>query len=233
MKGRLTEELLKHINGKFSAELGIDLSRPDSGSIFRWFLAAKLFGARISSGIAAKTYLEFEKCGAVTPEAILDAGWDGLVRILDNGGYARYDFSTATKLLEIMSCLEKDYGGSLNRLHEKAKDEKDLERRLKGLGKGIGDVTVNIFLRELRPVWEKARPGISGLALAAGQDLGLVQADEDPLPALEKYWKNNMVAGKDFCDFEAALIRLGKDYCRKGRRGVCPLGAWHKPREQC
>jgi hypothetical protein len=57
-----------------------------------------------------------------------------------------------------MKDLQEQYAGDLNNLHEKAQDGKDLESRLKQLGKGIGDVTVNIFLRELRTVWVKARP---------------------------------------------------------------------------
>ncbi len=228
MKDSLVEKLIDHFKGKFSRELGIDLSRTDPKNIFRWFLASKLFGARISSNTAAKTYREFERHGAVTPEAILATGWDGLVKILDDGGYARYDFSTATKLLEITNDLEKYYGGDLNRLHEKAADEKDLESRLRGLGKGIGDVTVNIFLRELRLVWKKARPGLSELVLHAAGDLGLIRPNADPLKTLENYWKENKTSGKDFCDFEASLLKLGKDYCKKGRSAECPFRAWHK-----
>ncbi len=229
MKEALVAKLLDHFKGKFSRELGIDLSAPDPKEVFKWFLASKLFGARISSDSAIKTYRKFERRGVITPRAVLDTGWDGLVSILDGGGYARYDFSTATKLLEIMTGLERLYGGDLNRLHDKASGEKDLEGRLKGLGKGIGDVTVNIFLRELRLVWEKARPGLSELVLLAAGDLGLIRPREDPLEALEDYWKKNRAKGADFCDFEAALLRLGKDYCKKGRSGECPLRAWHRP----
>jgi len=46
-----------------------------------------------------QTYYEFEKRKVNTPDAIIDTGWDGLVGILDTGGYTRYDFKTATKLL--------------------------------------------------------------------------------------------------------------------------------------
>jgi len=229
MKETMAGKLMGLFKGKFSTELGIDLSSPDPREVFKWFLASKLFGARISSDSAIKAYREFEKRGVLTPRALLDTGWDGLVSILDDGGYARYDFSTATKLLEITTGLEKLYGGDLNRLHEKAADENDLEGRLKGLGKGIGDVTVNIFLRELRPVWKKARPKLSGLVLLAARDLGLIRRKEDPLKALEDYWKKNKTKGADFCDFEAALLRLGKDYCKKGRSGECPLRVWHRP----
>jgi hypothetical protein len=36
---------------------------------------------------------------------------------------------------------------------------------LKALGKGIGDVTANIFLRELRSIWSKAEPLLPALML--------------------------------------------------------------------
>jgi len=76
----------------YSEELGINLGEAEGR--FRWFLASILFGARISEKIALKTYKTFEKYGVLSPEKILDTGWDGLVKMLDEGGYTRYDFST-------------------------------------------------------------------------------------------------------------------------------------------
>jgi endonuclease III len=216
------------MGGTFSRELGIDLSSGSRLEISKWFLAAKLFGARISSAIAARTYKEFERRGVVLPSQILDTGWDGLVEILDCGGYVRYDFSTATKLLSIMKDLQEQYGGNLNNLHEQAQDEKDLEDRLKRLGKGIGDVTVNIFLRELRTVWAKARPALSLPAKLAAAHVGFITT-RDPLDELELIWAGHKVRGSDFRDLEAALVRLGKDFCKKGRHDVCPFRNICKP----
>jgi endonuclease III len=215
--------LIDAVGGRFSSQMGIDLSTADPEQIFKWFLASKLFGARISSDIAIRTYKEFEKSKVTSAEAVSRTGWDGLVRILDEGGYVRYDFSTATKLLEIMDDLRKDYNGNLNELHRAATNEEDLEDRLKGLGKGIGDVTVNIFLRELRGVWKKAEPGLPEMVTLAAGHLGLVKRGEDPLRALKKICSTQKAPRKDFRDFEAALLRLGKDYCRKSRHDVCPM----------
>lgn len=218
------KRLIDSMGGRFSAELGIDLAGADSGQIFPWFLAAKLMGARIATKTALATYREFGRRGVTSPERIRKTGWDGLVEILDAGGYSRYDFSTATKLLSITDDLLRLYGGDLNVLHAKSSDSRDLEERLKALGKGIGDVTVNIFLRELRTVWDKARPALSPLVLRAAGHLKLLALDEDPLPALERFWSKRKVEGRDFCDFEAALLRLGKDYCKKRRCPACPMG---------
>jgi endonuclease III len=218
----IVASLLQTMGGTFSRELGIELSSCSRLELGKWFLAAKLFGARISSATAARTYREFEHRGVTLPSRILDTGWDDLVEILDAGGYVRYDFSTATKLLSIMKDLQEQYGGDLNTLHDRAHDGKDLEERLKRLGKGIGDVTVNIFLRELRTVWAKARPPLSHPAQLAAVHLGLITKG-DPLVALERIWARHLVNGSDFSDFEAALVRLGKDYCKKGRHDVCPF----------
>lgn len=66
------------------------------------------------------------------------------------------------------------FGGNLNALHDAAHGARDLERQLRGIGKGIGEVTAGIFLRELRGIWPKARPLPSALALDAARDLGLI-----------------------------------------------------------
>ena len=219
----MIEKLIDAVGGRFSRQLGIELSESDSEQIFKWFLASKLFGARISSNIAIKTYKEFERYNLTSPEKILETGWDGLVKILDDGGYVRYDFSTATKLLSIINDLKRKYDGDLNKLHQSARDEKDLENLLKGLGKGIGDVTVNIFLRELRTVWQKAKPELSPMVKGAAKHLRLMKPGEDALKVLEEAWSEQKVFGKDFCDFEAALLRLGKDYCGKSRCSDCPM----------
>lgn len=217
------KKLINALGGKFSTELGIELSKGGPQEIFKWFLASKLFGARIGTNIAIKTYKEFEKCGVLTPKKISETGWNGLVKILDDGGYVRYDFSTATKLLEIMKDLEKDYDADLNKLYKKAKDERELEELLKDLGKGIGDVTVNIFLRELRLVWTKAKPEPSELVTLAAKHLGIKKSKQPLLDTLEHIWSINKIKGYDFCDFEAALVRLGKDYCKKLKCTICPM----------
>ena len=219
----LPKRLIESFGGMYSRELGIDPVQGDPGGIFRWFLACKLMGARISTRNALRTYKEFERRGAITPGRIRETGWDGLVEILDAGGYARYDFSTATKLLAITDDLLRRYRGDLNVLHEEATGPRDLEDRIKGLGKGIGDVTTNIFLRELRGVWAKARPALSPLVRLSAGNLGLLVPGQDAAQSLEQFWRRRKTPGCDFRDFETALLRLGKDYCKTSRCEACPL----------
>jgi hypothetical protein len=142
----------------YSEELNIDLSSRSDSDIFKWFLASVLFGARISEEIAMRTYRSFERHGLLTPGRILDAGWDFLVNpVMREGGYVRYDEKTSREILDNCDMLLRQYGGSLNQLHELAKDPRDLERRILEFY-AVGPVTTNIFLRELRPFWSKAEP---------------------------------------------------------------------------
>jgi endonuclease III len=213
--------------GRFSTELGLTLAPNRLNDLFLWFLAALLYGTRISGTIVAHAHAEFVRRGLITPEKILKAGWDELVVVLDAGGYARYDFKTATKLLEVMRNLVDQYHGDLNKLHHVAKDARDLESRLTALGKGIGEVTVPIFLRELRDLWPKAKPVLSHLAVLAAKDLRLLSTaaarkGASQVEALMKLWNERERKNKTFSDFESALVRLGRNYCRR-RRQVCPM----------
>ena len=171
----------------YSEELGIDLARGTDGAYFRWFLASLLFGARISETIARNTYLAFIRHGLTTPAKIVAAGWDFLVSpIMREGGYVRYDGRKSTQVLRDCERLIADYGGRLRRLHDGARDARDLEERLLAFY-GVGPVTMNIFLRELRPFWPKADP--------------------DPLPAVERLAKRFSV---DLARYERKSLRFAR-----------------------
>ena len=187
----------------YAEDLGIDLTNP-SGR-FKWFLASILFGARISEKIAANTYKTFERSGIDSPENIIAAGWDELVKNLDEGGYVRYDFSTATKLLDIMKSLKDKYG-SLENLYSQASDTNDLERMLQEF-KGIGAVTAQIFLRELRGVWQIS-PVVSNKAksVAENLDINLQEFEVEELSRVE-----------------TALVKLELKYCKRKKCVECPM----------
>ncbi len=218
----IVSAIIKDFGNRFSTALGIDLGTKDERQIFKWFIASILFGARITERIAVKTYKLFEQESILSPKGIVDTGWDRLVSLLDSGGYTRYDFKTATKLLDVVGALKREYRGHLSEIHRVASDPRDLERRLMELGKGIGDVTAGIFLRELRGIWEKADPLPQPLTVLASHKLGFTRSkgrDLDErlkvLRDLKRIWDGNQVKGKDFMDFETALVRLGKDFYRK------------------
>jgi len=168
--------LVRRYGRPYSAALGIDLRSRQPADLSKWFLASMLYAKPIREEAATRTYKIFEAEGRTTPQRIVGAGWEGLVGLLDAGGYVRYDFSTADKLLGVFGALQAQYGGDLNRLHAAAKGSGELERLLKGLGKGIGDVTVAIFLRDLLGIWPKARPGFTPLERLALRKLGISES---------------------------------------------------------
>lgn len=185
----------------YPEDLGLDLGKPEDR--FKWFLAAVLLSKRISAEIAQRTYREFESEGIIFPEEIIQAGWDKLVKVLDAGGYVRYDFSTASNLLGLAEKLKSEYG-SLESLYSQAKSSRELEKKLQEF-KGVGPTTVSIFLRELRSVWEKARPAISGQARQAAAMLGLEEElERNPL-------------------LEPRLVKLGLEFCKRKKCPVCPV----------
>jgi len=134
----------------FSTDLGIDLQSGREEDLFKWFLACLLFGKPIQQEVARKAYMELLKAGLVTPDRILEAGWDELVRVLDAGHYVRYDFSTATKLLDVCRMLKEKYGTITTLIHQSG-SRKELEKRLLEF-KGVGPKTAEIFIRDLNRV---------------------------------------------------------------------------------
>ncbi len=65
------------------------------------------------------------------------------MEVLDSGGYTRYDFSTATNLLEAAKTLKEKYG-DLEKLHSEANSPEDLQRASARI-QSVGPVCVNIF----------------------------------------------------------------------------------------
>jgi len=77
----------------------------------------------------------------------------------------------------------------------------------------------------LRDIWDKAELPLSESALLATRNLKLTQVS-DAVVALENLkamWETGEQGGARFSDLEAALVRLGKNYCRKKRCLVCPM----------
>lgn len=178
----------------YSEELGIDLSSTADAELFKWFLASVLYGARISERIARHTYRAFEDHDLLTPEDIVDAGVNYLIDpIMREGGYVRYDYQRSSQIVRNCETLLDQYDGSLNRLHEAAADRKDLEERLVAFH-GIGPVTANIFLRELRPFWAKSDPAPLDSVEDAANQLGII---------LDRYDRTSLT----FARVEAGLIR--------------------------
>ena len=226
------------LGGRYSAQLGIAVDQgPDE--VERWFLAATLFGHRISAEVAMRTYRAIERAGIRTIAEAADATWDELVALLDEGGYVRYDFSTASRLLALAGTVIERHHGRISTVAETTDDPAEIEATLDRLP-GWGPTTVRLFLRELRGVWAGARPPCDKRARWAAEHLGLGQPEGD---ARGLAWLEALaaLAGVDPRDLESALVRLALAHGR--RRAPCPggdrclvwLGGWpgSAPRTRC
>jgi hypothetical protein len=120
--------------------------------------------------------------------------------IIKEGGYVRYDGKTSTQILRNCETLIMEYEGSLKKLHNEVKNGKELENRLM-VFYGIGPITTNIFLRELRPFWKKSNPKPLPMMLKIAQKYGI---------DLDEYRRKSI----DFVRIEAGLIRLRKSLDR-------------------
>jgi len=121
--------------------------------LFKWFVASFLFGKRIQRDIAAEAYrVLVERNRLDTPRKLRDCGPRGLVQLLGQARYVRYDESTAARLLKLGNKLLTEYDGRLGRLRELGVTRDGVEKRLLAF-EGVGPKTVEIFLREAARVW--------------------------------------------------------------------------------
>lgn len=134
-----------------AAELGINLESKQESELFKWFLACLLFGKPIRQQVARRAYDVLTEAGIDSVDKLAGSTWDDLVGLLDQGHYVRYDYSTATKLLEVSRALKEQYG-TVTELVGSAADARELEERLVTF-KGIGRTTAEIFMRDVVPIW--------------------------------------------------------------------------------
>lgn len=136
-----------------AADLGLNLSAEDEQALFKWFIASFLFGKRIQQGIAVQTYrVLVEQHGRDTVRKLCNCTHRQLVSMLGEGGYTRYDESTAERLLKLGKKLTDEYHGRVSAIHAASESRQELEKRLAEFD-GIGPKTVEIFMREAAQFW--------------------------------------------------------------------------------
>jgi hypothetical protein len=212
----LAATLVRRLGGRYSTEMGIDVDAGDA-QVERWFVASTLFGARIGAKVARRTFAVLEDSGIHRITDVEGRERAELVGLLDSGGYARYDFRTATRLQSLARQVADRYGGSVAEIGRRFVEPDDLAAALDDLT-GWGPVTVGLFLRELRGVWPGAHPELDRRATVAGRHLGILCEDGDRLAHLHR------VARLSACeprDLEGALVRLALVH---PRAGSCPGG---------
>jgi hypothetical protein len=169
--------LLDRHGRTYAEELGIKLERNTPSVLFRWLCASILLSARIRADIAVAAARALADQGWTTAPKMADASWEERTRALNEAGYARYDESTSRMLGDTSELLLERYRGDLRKLRDAAGQDPDQERKLLKACKGLGDVGVDIFFREVLIAWQELQPFADQRTLKAAGELGL---PEDP-----------------------------------------------------
>jgi hypothetical protein len=191
--------LLERHGRTFADELGIDVAKGTPSALFRLLCAASLMSARISSRIALEAARNLAKQGWRSPRKLAESTWEQRVDALHAAGYTRYQERTATMLGDLTDHLLERYGGDLRKLREEAERDPKAERRLLKQFKGLGDVGVDIFFREVQVAWDELVPFADRRALDAA---GRLKLPKDPGKLAD------LVGNKDFPRLVAALVRV-------------------------
>ncbi|HYY79276.1 MAG TPA: hypothetical protein VFD04_08845, partial [Actinomycetes bacterium] len=163
------------------------------------------FSARIGAQQGVRAARALAEQGWTTARAMGATSWEERVRVLNRNGYARYDERTSSMLGDACQLLLDRYGGDVRKLREEAGRDPAAERRLLKQLKGMGDVGVDIFFREVQVAWDELFPFADGRALRTAERLGLGKDTKA------------LARGRDrrtFARLVAGLVRVGlaKDY---------------------
>src|SRR5215208_5207750 len=194
--------LLERHGQTFADELGIDVAKDTPSALFRVLCASTLMSARIGSPIALEAARNLAERGWRTPDKLAESTWEQRVMALNEAGYTRYQERTATMLGDLTDHLLERYDGDLRKLRDEAERDPKAERKLLKEFKGLGDVGVDIFFREVQVAWGELHPFADRRALdAAGRPK--LPKDTEKLAEL--------VSEKEYPRLVAALVRVELD----------------------
>jgi endonuclease III len=202
----VARRLLKVAGTTYARQAGITV-KDTPQPLFALLVLCMLASKPISAHIAVAAARELFGAGWRSPDAVLAADRDDVIRAFGRAHYVRYDESSATRLVDIARHVKDRYGGDLRRLSEESGHDVAAAKRLLKEFNGIGDTGADIFLREVQDTWPWVRPYFDDRARKAARTLGLPD-DPDELASL---------ASRSCASLAAALIRasLGDEIRKK------------------
>lgn len=218
--------LISRLGESYASLLGIRLADMGSDEGFKWFVAAILLGSPMSVESALTAYRTLESSCLLEPRLLASVDEESLIEIIQGAGVNRVARRTVDTLLFAIRSIVSEYDADINRLHFFARNADDLIHRLRKLGRTVPHRAINLFLAEMRYVWDKAPPGISSASLTAACRLGIVSEGLticDMVDQLHMVWERTSHAGRTYADFEAALLCLGESFCKFRRCKSCPM----------
>jgi endonuclease III len=196
--------VLKRYGTTYAEDLHIDVRSNTPSALFALLIAALLASARISSAAALRAAGKLRARGWTSPRKLAAATWEQRVKALDESGYVRYDERTSTMLGETAQMVDELYRGDLRKLREAAGRDPQAERKLLKQFKGIGDVGVDIFFREVQLAWDELAPFADRKAAESARKLGL-PTDPAKLAALVR-------GRREYVRLLAALVKASLDH---------------------
>jgi endonuclease III len=197
---KTARRLIQEAGTTYAEEAGITL-KDTPMPLFQLLALCMLASKPIDAGIAVAAARELFHSGLRTPDDVMDTERHTMIEAFGRAGYARYDESSATRMVEIAKAVKADYGGDLRRLADAADGDAQVAAKLLQGFTGIGETGAAIFLREVQDTWTWARPYFDERALGAAKKLGL-PTDPNELSTL---------AGQRNAHFAAALVRASLD----------------------
>lgn len=168
----IIDALIEESGTLYSEEVGANIARDTPQELFHWLIASIMLSARISAGNAVQGAAALREAGLHRIDAIQEAAWEDIVRVLNENGYARYDESTARYLQDTAAWAEATCDGDLRRLRDGAEDTDAVLKALQG-AKGLGPMGADIFAREVQLVWDVFYPRLDGPAEKQAKKMGL------------------------------------------------------------
>jgi endonuclease III len=196
----LAARLLDRAGETYADEAGITL-KDTPKPLFQLLTLCMLASKPIDARIAVRAAVEVFGAGLRTPAAVLDAERQTMIQAFGRAGYARYDESSATRMVDIATHVRERYRGDLRGLAAEAHGDPERAATLLQEFKGIGKTGADIFLREVQDTWTWLRPHFDERAITAARTLGL-PTDPEALAAL---------APRRVANLAAALVRVSLD----------------------
>ncbi|MCZ6781904.1 MAG: hypothetical protein O7G30_01210 [Proteobacteria bacterium] len=221
----LARELIARFGPHPATQLGLHLGDPDDETLGRWLVGACLADPRLGPERLRSGLRALAAAGVAAPRTIAAAEPATLAAALAGADYPKPEVA-AVVLWRASSALVEDHDGSVARLAGAAEGLEDLAGRVARLAPGVGRATVIRFLQPLRGTWPAADElPLDTAALAAAVHLGWLRdgTDEESAPATLRTALG--AESPPLHDVEAALGRLGRRSCVRGRPDRCPLGA--------
>jgi endonuclease III len=196
----IAKRLMKEAGTTYAHEAGITL-KDTPMPLFQLLVLCMLASKPIDANIAVAAARELFHVGLRTPEAVRNANRKKMIDAFGRASYARYDESSATRLVEMAQAVGDDYDDDLRKIAEAADGDPVAAAKLLQRFKGIGKTGSDIFLREVQDTWTWVRPYFDERARDAAKQLGLPTESEE----LGKLAKGSNA------EFAAALVRASLD----------------------